>query len=91
MASEINVKHKYYVNLGLYVLFIKQYFSHTELRPRAGEHEGLCGMKRRFGSESRLQQASVRSPPAGFEAETKWSEVASADLSTMQTLLNDNI
>ena len=47
----------------------QQYISHSGRWK--GEHERLCAMKRRLGSE-RI------SPPAGFEPETPWSEVGSA-------------
>ena len=45
-----------------------------------GEHERLCAMKRRLGSE-RI------SPPAGFEPATLWSEVGSANCSATRMLL----
>ena len=44
-----------------------------------GEHERLCAMKRRLGS-GRI------SPSEGFEPETPWSEVGSANCSAMRTL-----
>ena len=46
-----------------------------------GEHERLCAMKRRLGSE-RI------TPPAGFEPATPWSEVGSANRSATRTLLH---
>ena len=47
---------------------------------RKGEHEKLCAMKRRLGSE-------IISPPAGLEPDTPWSEVGSADRSATRSLL----
>ena len=49
-----------------------------------GEHERLCAMKRRLGSE-RI------SPSAGFEPATPWSEVGSANRSATRTLQNKNV
>ena len=43
------------------------------------EHEKLCAMKRRLGSE-------IISPPAGLEPETPWSEVGSANRSATRSL-----
>ena len=45
-----------------------------------GEHEKLCAMKRRLGSE-------IISPPAGIEPKTPCSEVGSANGSAMRSLL----
>ena len=46
-----------------------------------GEHERLCAMKRRSGSERIL-------PPEGFEPATLWSEVGSANRSATRSLHN---
>ena len=57
---------------GFYVLF-------NSISGRwKGEHERLCAMKRRLGSE--------RISSAGFEPETPWSEVGSANLSATWSL-----
>ena len=45
-----------------------------------GEHEKLCAMNRRLGSE-------IISPPAGLEHEILWSEVGSANRSATRSLL----
>ena len=45
-----------------------------------GEHEKLCAMKLRLGSE-------IISPPAGLEPETPWSEAGSANRSATSSLL----
>ena len=64
---------------GLYVLFnsISVGFSRISTN---GEHERLCATKRRLGSE-------IISLPSGFEPDTMWSEVGSANLLATWALL----
>ena len=68
-------RHGWIDELGFYVPFNS---ISVILRRWKGEHERLWVMKRRLGSE-RI------SPPAGFEPETPWSEVGSANRSATQT------